>query len=91
MLGLWTFAPLHVLVVEPELPAWLPHLILRNIRVADAWISIEFNRDSGGATDYRVLQRGGDIRVIRQPPPQDRRVTAATRLRELVESLLPGH
>jgi glycogen debranching enzyme len=91
MLGLWTYAPLNAVIVEPELPEWLPELTLRNLRVKDARVSIQFRRDRKGKTDYRVLGRQGTVRVLRQPAPEDVRAGPATRVRELVESLLPGH
>lgn len=91
MLGLWTYAPLNAVIVEPELPEWLPELTLRDLRVKDARISIQFKRDRKGKTDYRVLGRRGTVRVVRQPAPEDRRAGPAARVRELVESLLPGH
>jgi hypothetical protein len=91
MLGLWTYAPLNVLIVEPELPEWLPELTLRRLRIGDARISIQFKRDASGRTDYRVLKREGRMHVLRQPAPEDLHARPATRLRELVESLLPGH
>jgi glycogen debranching enzyme len=91
MLGLWTYASLNAVIVEPDLPEWLPELTLRNLRVKDARVSIQFKRDRRGKTDYRVLGRRGTVRVLRQPTPEDVRAGPATRLRELVESLLPGH
>lgn len=90
ILGLWTYAPLHAVIIEPELPTWLPELTLRDLRVGDGRLSIAFRR-RGERTDYRVLDREGPIRVLRQPPPQDLRTRPIERLRELVESLLPGH
>jgi glycogen debranching enzyme len=91
MLGLWSYAPLNVLVVEPELPEWLPELTLRDLRINDARVSIQFRRDHSGRTDYRVLERNGTIRVLRQPPPEALGIGPLSRLRELVESLLAGH
>jgi glycogen debranching enzyme len=91
MLGLWTYAPLGVVIVEPELPAWLPELTLRGLRVGRGSLSIQFCRSAGGGTHYRVLEQQGGIRVLRQAPPETLDVGPATRLRELVESLLPGH
>jgi glycogen debranching enzyme len=90
MLGLWTYAPLGAVIVEPELPAWVPELTLRGLRVGRGSVSIQFRRTAGGGTDYRVLEKQGGIRVLRQPAPEALSVTPATRLRELVESLLPG-
>ena len=91
MLGLWTYAPLDVVIVEPELPAWLPQLTIRNLRIRDKRVSIQFRRQPGGKTDYRVLDREGRVHVLRQPPPEALAASPLTRLRELVESLLPGH
>jgi glycogen debranching enzyme len=91
MLGLWTYAPLHAVVVDPDLPAWLPRLTLRGLRIGDSRVSIQFKRDSGGSTDFRVVEREGSVRVIRQPAPESVTASMGTRARDLVESLLPGH
>lgn len=90
MLGLWTYAPLNAIIVEPELPEWLPELTLRDLRLKTARVSLQFRRDASGKTDYRILEREGTIHVLRQPPPEAR-VGPVRRLHELVESLLPGH
>jgi hypothetical protein len=90
LLGLWTYAPLNAIIVDPELPEWLPELILRDLRLKSARVSLQFRRDASGKTDYRVLEQEGTIHVLRQPPPQAR-VGAVRRLHDLVESLLPGH
>lgn len=91
MLGLWTYAPLRALIIDPELPEWLPELTLRRLRVRDARISLHFQRDASGHTDYRVIEREGLIHVVRQPSPQALDVGLGARLGDLVESLLPGH
>jgi glycogen debranching enzyme len=91
MLGLWSYAPLNVLIIEPDLPVWLPELIIRDLRIKDARVSLHFKRRASGKTDYRILQREGRLHVLRQPPPDALHVSPARRLRELVESLLPGH
>ena len=90
LLGLWTYAPLNAIIVDPELPEWLPELTLRDLRLKSARVSLQFRRDASGKTDYRVLEQEGTLHVLRQPPPQAR-VGAARRLHELVESLLLGH
>ena len=90
MLGLWAYAPLNAVIIEPELPEWLPRLTLRGLRVGKGRVSIQFKRQAGGKTDFRVLERDGPIRVLRQPPPEAP-AGPVTRLRELVESILPGH
>lgn len=90
ILGLWTYAPLNAIVIEPELPDWLPELTLRDLRLKSGRVSLQFRRDASGKTDYRVLEREGTIHVLRQPLP-DAQVGPIVRLRELIESLLPGH
>jgi glycogen debranching enzyme len=90
LLGLWSYAPLHALIVDPMLPDWLPELTLRDLQIGQARVSLRFFRDTSGQTDYQVLAREGTLHVLRQPPP-NAAVGAVTRLRELVESLLPGH
>jgi hypothetical protein len=90
MLGLWSYAPMNLLFVEPHLPEWLPDLTLRGIAVGRGRVSIRFRRQADGTTDYQVLERKGRVHVVRQPPPDALDAGPATRLRELVGSLLPG-
>jgi glycogen debranching enzyme len=90
MLGLWAYAPLKALIVDPELPEWLPELTLLDVHIAEARVSLQFKRDAGGHTDYRILEQEGTLHVLRQPVP-NASVSPLHRLRDLVESLLPGH
>lgn len=91
LLGLWGYAPLNVLLVQPSLPSWLPALTLRDLRIGGGRVSIRFRRQADGTTAYKVIDRqGARVHVLRQPPPGDLHAGPATRLRELVESLLPG-
>jgi hypothetical protein len=68
MLGLRPIAPLGVLLVYPELPEWLPDLTLHDLHVGNTTLSIQFRRERDGTTDYRVLNRSGLVRVLRDPP-----------------------
>jgi glycogen debranching enzyme len=68
MLGLRPIAPLGLLLVYPELPEWLPELTLRGLRVGDSRLTIQCRRQRDGTTDYRVLERHGRVRVLREPP-----------------------
>jgi glycogen debranching enzyme len=88
MLGLRPFAPLRLLLVDPDLPAWLPDLTLRNLRVGEAAIDIRFHRERDGTTNWRVLKRRGSLRVVRQPPESSVRDGLPQRARDLVGSLL---
>jgi len=45
ILGLQPVAPLHLLVVSPALPDWLPEIMLQNLRLGDATATLRFWRD----------------------------------------------
>ncbi|MFC0406778.1 amylo-alpha-1,6-glucosidase [Roseomonas elaeocarpi] len=80
LLGLLPMAPRGTLVVDPALPAWLPEVTLRDVRVGSARASLRFRRDGSGRTGVQVLEHGG-LRILRLedlPPGQDR-VSARTR------------
>jgi hypothetical protein len=72
MLGLYPFAPAHVLaVVRPRLPEWLPRVIVRNVRVGDARVSLRFERHRDGTASCDVIDKTGTLMVVAAPPPQD--------------------
>jgi len=64
MLGLMPLASLRTLVVDPALPDWLPALVVRNIQVGQARVSLRVWRDDAGHTAIEVLDNGG-VRVVR--------------------------
>lgn len=90
MLGLYPYAPLNLLLLDPHLPEWLPGITLRGLRVGDATVSIRFYRKEGGAGDYEVLDKRGPLHVVRQPSPWSMTASFAERLKDLLTSLLPG-
>ena len=48
MLGLYPYAPLHLLIVDPHLPGWLPEISLRGLRVGNARLDLrEYARRPG--------------------------------------------
>ena len=70
MLGLYPFAPAAVLgLVRPRLPAWLPSVTLRGLRVGDAVATIRFDRESDGSASHTVLEQQGTLHVLGVPPP----------------------
>jgi glycogen debranching enzyme len=69
LLGIRAYAPLHLLLVDPHLPPWLPDLRLEGIQVGEAHIDLEFKRTRSGRTRYRVQRREGTIYVVHQPVP----------------------
>jgi len=90
MLGLQPFAPLRILFIDPHLPAWLPQITLKRLRVADAVVSIRFYRLEDGRSEYEICELRGTLHVLRQPSPWSLTATMPERLRDLLEGLLPG-
>lgn len=75
MLGLVPLAPLETLVVDPDLPEWLPELTLKGLRVGKAEVEVRFRREEGGETRYEILSQTGNLRILRSvggPPGMDR-------------------
>jgi glycogen debranching enzyme len=72
MLGLYPFAPLHLLaVVRPRLPVWLPELTLRRVRVGSASVDLRFRRRPDGSATWSAEQRRGRLIVMGAGPPDD--------------------
>jgi len=90
LLGLYPYAPLNLLLVDPHLPEWLPELTLRDLRVGQSRATIRFFRAEDGASDYRVLDVIGSLHIVRQPSPWSLTASFGERLRDLVGSALPG-
>jgi glycogen debranching enzyme len=67
--GMLALAPLRILVVDPHLPAWLPDLRVQGIAVGEASVDLAMRRQADGTTTYRWHGRG-NVRVVRQPPPE---------------------
>ena len=89
-LGIYPYAPLRMMLVDPQMPEWLPEITLRGLRVGEATVSIRFYRDKGGSSDYEVLDKRGSVHVIRQPSPWSLTAGFAERLKDFLTSLLPG-
>ena len=88
LLGLYPYAPLGLLLVDPHLPVWLPEITLRGLRVGAATVSLRFYRDGSGASGYEVLEKEGGLRVVRQPSPWSLTATWAERLKDALTSLI---
>lgn len=87
ILGIRAFAPLHLLLLDPHLPPWLPDLRLEGLRVGNARVDLEFRRTRGGKTVYRVGQREGRLWVMRQPVPQGPGASLRNRFLDVIRSL----
>ncbi|MFL5668498.1 MAG: glycogen debranching N-terminal domain-containing protein [Chloroflexota bacterium] len=71
MLGLYPFAPLALLaVVRPRLPAWLPELTIRRVRVGRGTVDLHFERRPDGSASWKSRTRGR-VAVIGAGPPND--------------------
>jgi hypothetical protein len=72
MLGLYPFAPLHMLsVIRPRLPAWLPEVTLVNLRVGRATVDLRFTRRKDGSASHKVLRKDGTMVIVPAGPPVD--------------------
>ena len=87
LLGLLPYAAMHVLVVDPVLPDWLPAIELHGVRVGRTTASLRFWRDEDGRCHARVLEKDGPLHVVRQPPPEALRVGPGRRLRALLSGV----
>jgi glycogen debranching enzyme len=90
MLGLYPYAPLNMLLLDPFMPEWLPEITLEGLRVGDAVVTIRFYRREGGGGDYEVLDKRGPLHVVRQPSPWSLTAGWGERLKDALTSLLPG-
>jgi hypothetical protein len=90
MLGLYPYAPLKLLLVDPQLPAWLPDITVNNLHVGEAVIDLRFYRTNTGDTDYEVLEKRGSLHVVRRPSPWSLTATFVERLQDALGSLVPG-
>jgi hypothetical protein len=75
--------------VDPVLPLWAPELILKNLRVGDATITLRFWPDRDGESQYKVLQRRGTVYIVRQPPINSLSVGIWDRIGVLVKDVIP--
>lgn len=88
LLGLQPVAMLHTLFVDPALPAWLPEVIVRNLRLGEATASLRFWRDGHGKSHAEVLERRGPFHLVRQPPPESLAAGVRDRLGGLLETIV---
>lgn len=89
MLGLYPYGPLNMLIIDPHLPAWLPHLTVRNLRVGEARATIRFYRKSDGSSSYDVEEKEGSLHILRQPSPWSLTAGYWERFKDAMLTLLP--
>jgi glycogen debranching enzyme len=88
MLGLYPYAPLHMLLVDPALPSWLPELTLEHLEVGDAVVTLRFARRLNGSTDVEVREQRGRLHVLKQPSPWSLTASFGERLKDVLVSLI---
>jgi hypothetical protein len=88
LLGLLPLAPFNTLVVDPKLPEWLPDVIVRDVRVGEARVTLRCWRDAGGTSRFEILDRVGTLHIVRQPPPESIEAGFAQRTAAIGETLL---
>ena len=90
MLGIYPYAPLHALFVDPHLPDWLPEITISNLHVGKAVVAIRFFREKDGDANYEVLDKQGHLHVIRQPSPWSLTAGPVERTIDALSSVLPA-
>jgi glycogen debranching enzyme len=88
LLGLMPVAAANTLIVDPVLPAWLPELVVQDMRVGDAHVSLRFRRQEDGSCSWDVQHRRGSLHVIRQPLPESVSASWTDRAAAAFESIL---
>lgn len=89
LLGIYPYAPLNVLFLDPWLPEWLPEFTVENMRIGEASVSLQFHRKETGVTEFEVTELKGKLHIIRQPSPQSLTAGFGERVKDLIHSLLP--
>ena len=88
ILGLLPIAATNTLVLDPVLPSWIPDLILRDLRVGDAKVTLRFWRDEDGVSKWKILHQRGTLHVVRQPAPESLSAAWTDRTAGVLESIL---
>lgn len=87
MLGLYPYAPLDLLVLDPHLPEWFPEVVLRDLRIGASTATIRFRRGNDGRTRIRVIEKSGPLRLLRQPSPWSLTTNSGERIADVLASL----
>ena len=88
LLGLLPLGQFETLVLDPVLPAWLPEVVVHDLRVGQARATLRFWRDADGSSHFEVLRKHGTLRVVRQPPPESIEAGLVPRAKAAVETVV---
>ena len=89
LLGIFPYAALNTLFLDPWLPEWLPDFSVENMTVGEARVSLRFTRETDGRTHYKVTDLKGKLHVVRQPSPWSLTAGFGERVKDAITSLLP--
>ncbi|MGH9477908.1 MAG: amylo-alpha-1,6-glucosidase [Terriglobales bacterium] len=87
LLGIYPYAPLHTLFLDPQLPEWLPEVTVERLRVGEAICDIHFRRQPDGTTDYEIKRLEGRLHAVRQPSPWSVFASPSERVEDFIGSL----
>ncbi len=90
LLGLYPYAPLNLLFVDPHMPKWLPAITVNGLRVGKASLNLRFFREPDGSSSYEILDKRGTLHVVRQPSPWSLTAGYGERVKDLLTSFLPS-
>ncbi|MEX2152510.1 MAG: glycogen debranching N-terminal domain-containing protein [Gemmatimonadaceae bacterium] len=88
LLGLQPLAPVNLLVVDPELPEWLPGVTIEHLHIGKARATVRFWRDNDGSSHGEIVQKRGSLHLLRQPPLESLKAGIPERLGALLETVL---
>jgi glycogen debranching enzyme len=88
LLGIYPYAPMNVLFLDPWLPEWLPEISLEDLAIGEARVSLRFRRNQEGKTDYVVERLDGELHILRQPSPWSVTADWGERVKDAIGSLL---
>jgi hypothetical protein len=74
-------------VVDPVLPAWLPEVILHDVRLGGATATLRFWRGKGGDSHAEVLHHRGTFHLVKQPPLESLEAGARDRLGAFIDGV----
>jgi glycogen debranching enzyme len=87
LLGMVPWANRQLLIVDPILPPWLPDVVVHDLRVGEACVTLRFSRAGDGSSRFDVVRQRGTLHVVRQPPPESVTAGTADRIAAVAETL----
>ena len=90
LLGIYPYAPMNVLLLEPWLPEWLPEFTIESLRIGEASVSMRFHREENGVTNFQVTELKDKLHIVRHPCPLSLINGFGERVSDVIRSLLPS-